>query len=62
MPVSTAMVPVTAVSTINMVTLGKVITFGCGMTCGKVGKDGPAVGVEGLDGEMSEQALEGNFS
>jgi hypothetical protein len=32
------------------------------MTCGKVGKDGFAVGIEALDGRMPEQALESGFN
>ena len=61
-PVSAAMVAVGQVSAFLPVAPAEVIAFGCGMACGKVCKDGFAVGVETLDEGMSEQALEGNFS
>jgi H2-forming N5,N10-methylenetetrahydromethanopterin dehydrogenase-like enzyme len=57
-PVSTAMIEMCGVSTFPTIAPTQMISFGCGMTCGKIGEYSPAVGVEGLDGRMSEQALE----
>jgi hypothetical protein len=62
MPVSTTVVPVTPVATANLVAPGQVIPLCGGMACGKIGKHGPAVRVEALDGRMSEQALKGDLS
>ncbi len=57
-PVAATVVPVTPVPTVSMVTPGKVIAFGGGMACGKIGEHSPAEWVEALDMRMSEQGLE----
>jgi hypothetical protein len=62
MPVSATMVAVGQVSAFQSVAPAEVVAFGCGMACGKVGKDGFAVWVETLYGRMSEQALERSLS
>lgn len=58
MSVSAAVIAVGQVSAFLAVASAEMVSFCGGMACGKVGKDGLAIGIEILDGSMPEQRLE----